>query len=60
MATSIKPIVYKTQEVAGYISHLSDDIKNVIGADADLLLNHPAIYVHVWQNKGSFRTKSIV
>lgn len=51
MPTTIKPIVYKTQEVSGYLDTLADDIKAAVGTDADLLLNHPAIYVHVWRNK---------
>lgn len=51
MATIIKPVVYKTQELAGYLDNLADDIKTTIGTDADLLLNHPALYIHVWRNK---------
>jgi hypothetical protein len=51
MATTIKPVVFKTQETDGYLDHLADDIKISVGNDADLLLNHPAIYVHVWRNK---------
>ena len=51
MATTIKPIVYKTQEKTGYLEHLADDIKKKIGKNADLLLNHPAIYIHVWRSK---------
>ena len=50
MPTTIKPIVYKTQEVSGFLDTLADDIKATVGSDADLLLNHPAIYVHVWRN----------
>ncbi len=50
MPTSIKPIFYKTQEVPGYLDTLVDDIKATKGADADLLLSHPAIYIHVWRN----------
>lgn len=50
MATTIKPIVYITQEEAGYLDNLEDDIKKAVGTDADLLLDHPAIYVHVWRN----------
>jgi hypothetical protein len=51
MATTIKPVMYKTQETAGYLSHLADDIKAAVGNDSDLLLNHPAVYIHVWRNK---------
>lgn len=51
MGTTIKPVMYKTQEVAGYLDHLADDIKASVGVDADLLLNHPAIYIHVWRNR---------
>lgn len=51
MATTIKPVVFKTEEIAGYLNNLADNIKTSIGADSDLLLNHPAIYVHVWRNK---------
>ncbi len=51
MGTTIKPIIYKTQEVSGYLSTLADDIKDSAGSDADLLLNYPAVYMHVWRNK---------
>lgn len=51
MPTTITPIMYKAQEVSGYLDSLADDIKATIGKDADLLLNHPAVYVHVWRNK---------
>lgn len=49
--TSIQPICYSAKEVEGYTDDLNRDIKNEIGSDADLLLNHPAIYVHVWRSK---------
>lgn len=51
MVTTLKPVFFKTQEIADYLDNLADDIKTSIGTDADLLLNHPAIYVHVWRNK---------
>lgn len=51
MATTIKPVVYKTQEVAGYLDTLADDIKASVGKDADLLLKHPALYIHVWRSR---------
>lgn len=51
MGTTIKPVVYKTQEVSGYLNHLAEDIKSSVGVDADLLLNYPAIYIHIWRNK---------
>ena len=51
MATSIRPIIYKTQEVSGYLDTLADDIRAKKGSDADLLLNYPAIYIHVWRSK---------
>lgn len=51
MPTTITPIMYKAQEVSGYLDSLADNIKAKIGKDADLLLNHPAVYVHVWRNK---------
>lgn len=49
--TSIKPIMYSEPEQAGYIDNLEQKIKDAIGTDADLLLEHPAIYIHVWQSK---------
>ena len=51
MATGIKPIFYKAHEIKGYLDNLSNDVKKSIGRDADLLLEHPGIYVHVWQSK---------
>ena len=51
MGTTIKPVMYKTEEIPGYLNHLIDDIESSVGADADLLLSHPAIYIHVWRNK---------
>lgn len=50
MATTIKPVFYKTPETAGYLDNLENDIKASVGKDADLLLNHPVIYVHVWRS----------
>ena len=49
--TTISPIFYKTMETQGYIDVLANNIKKTVGKDADLLLDHPAIYVHVWQSK---------
>ncbi len=54
MATSIKPIFYKSLEVNGYLDNLSDNIKQAIGKESDLLLDHPGVYVHVWQSKYDF------
>ena len=51
MATTIRPVFYKTQETKDYTNHLAADIKKALGKDADLLLDHPAIYIHVWRNK---------
>lgn len=44
MSTTIKSVVYKTQETEGFLSHLAGNIKAAVGRDSDLLLNHPAIY----------------
>lgn len=44
-------IVYKTQEVQGYLDHLAEDIKREKGRNADLLLDYPVIYIHVWRSK---------
>ena len=49
--TTINPVFYKTMETPGYIDVLANNIKKTVGKDADLLLDHPAIYVHVWQSK---------
>lgn len=51
MSTTIEPVMYKTEEVDGYINSLADKIKASKGADSDLLLNYPAIYIHVWRSK---------
>lgn len=50
MATQIQPIVFKTSVIDGFLENLENDIKSSIGNDADLLLNHPTIYVQVWRN----------
>lgn len=55
MSTTIKPVVYKTQETEGFLSHLAGNIKAAVGRDSDLLLNHPAIYIHVWRNKDDYK-----
>ncbi|MCR4687864.1 MAG: DUF2075 domain-containing protein [Lachnospiraceae bacterium] len=49
--TSIKPVYYKANEYQGFLNNLSTDISNALGKDADLLLDYPAVYVHVWQSK---------
>lgn len=49
--TSIKPIMYSAKEQEGYIDNLGNNIKDAIGKDADLLLGHPAIYIHVWRSE---------
>ena len=51
MATSIRPVFCKVKETAGFLDSLASEIKKQAGKDADLLLDHPAIYVHVWQSK---------
>ncbi len=51
MATTIKPVYFTTLESKDYIDHLADDIRAQLGKDADLLLDYPALYVHVWQSK---------
>lgn len=51
MSTTIKPVVYTTNETKNFTINLADDIKKTIGKDADLLLDHPAIYIHIWQSK---------
>ena len=51
MPTGIKPVFYKSPETKGFLDNLSFDIKNAVGTDADLLLEHPGVYVHVWQSK---------
>ncbi len=49
--TSIKPVYYKAIEYQGFLNNLSSDISKALGKDADLLLEYPAVYVHVWQSK---------
>ncbi len=51
MSTSISPVFYSDFEYDGYLDTLSSNVKVAIGEDSDLLLNHPAIYVHVWRSK---------
>ena len=55
MGTTIKPVMYKTQEIEGYLNSLSENIKNSLGKDADLLLNYPVVYIHVWRNNKNFK-----
>lgn len=50
MATTIKPVIYKTSETPGYLMGLRDNIKKQMGKDADLLLEYPVVYLHVWQS----------
>ena len=51
MSTTIKPIIFKCQETPGYLSSLESKIKSFAGKDADLLLEYPVVYLHVWKNK---------
>ena len=51
MGTTIAPVFYKTLEKEGFLDSLAQNIKVNLGQDADLLLEHPAIYIHVWRNK---------
>lgn len=51
MSTQIKPIVYKTAETLNYTDHLASDIKRIVGNNADLLLDYPVIYIHIWRSK---------
>ncbi len=51
MGTTVAPIFYTELEKKDYLDSLASNIKSKIGKDADLLLNHPAIYIHVWRNK---------
>lgn len=51
MSTSIQPIYFKTIENSGYTDQLSQMVRSSVGQDADILLEYPAIYVHVWQSK---------
>lgn len=50
MGTTIKTVMYKTQETTGYFNHMENDIIASIGIDADLLLKHPVVYIHVWRS----------
>ena len=54
MSTTIKPIVYKCKETPGFIDTLSSDVKKAYGPDSDILLDRPAIYVHVWKDKWQY------
>lgn len=51
MGTTIKPVFYMDLERDGYLDSISKTIKDKVGKDADLLLDHPAIYIHLWRNK---------
>ena len=51
MGTTIAPVFYTDIEKENYLESLSTRIKSKVGKDADLLLDHPAIYVHVWRSK---------
>ena len=50
MATTIKPVFFKALETKDYLDDLAVAIKKGVGKDADLLLNRPGIYVHVWRS----------
>ncbi len=51
MSTSKQPIYFKTKETKDYIDCLLSDVRSAVGKDSDILLNYPAIYVHVWRSK---------
>lgn len=51
MATTIEPTFFTCLETQGYLSTLEDEIRKSTGANADLLLEYPVVYLHVWQNK---------
>ncbi|KOP30895.1 hypothetical protein ADM98_05490 [Exiguobacterium sp. BMC-KP] len=53
MATTLKPIFFKAQQTSGYLTELEDNIKKSLKADADLLLNYPTIYVHIWRTRNN-------
>ena len=50
MPTTIEPIIYKCKETKGYLKTLKEDIIRKIDADADLLLEYPVVYMHVWRS----------
>ena len=46
------PVVYITEENEGFLFSLSESIEKKLSPyESDLLLNHPAIYIHVWRTK---------
>ena len=51
MATTIEPTFFTCLETSGYLSTLEDKIRTSTGENADLLLEYPVVYLHVWQNK---------
>ena len=58
MATTIEPTFFTCMEKPGYLSTLEEEIRKSAGEDADLLLEYPVVYLHVWQNKNdSFNGK---
>lgn len=46
-----KLVYYSTDEIDGYLDDLENKIRKEKGKDADLLLDYPSIYVHVWRSK---------
>ena len=51
MPTIIRPKIFKCQETPGYLSSLESKIRSEYKDDADLLLEYPVVYLHVWKNK---------
>lgn len=57
MGTSIKPLIFKVVEERNdenkpvFIDRLRDEIIDKYQKDADILLEFPVIYIHVWQNR---------
>ena len=45
-----EPIFYSCEETGEFLDHLAENIKKKVGKDADLLLDHPSIYIHVWRS----------
>ena len=56
MSLSIKPIIIElkeTKDILGkenFIKDMESNIRAKAGTDADLFLDYPVIYIHIWQN----------
>ena len=43
--------IYSCKETDGFLDDLNNYLKEKMGKNADLILDYPVVYIHVWQSK---------